>query len=172
MKPSMSEEEAAQRFVLDTVTSASANWPTITEGWRPLLQGNSDPIDTPWALHEFVVANVTCRMRALTPFFTPEQADRLRDFALGCLATPDLKIDVNEAAQDYRDAFDAATAAAQPPYVRVAEMYFTRIGERLPPGTLGPEYRQPPLLLLVGSALSSFGGPWWKNVSQKYKLFA
>ncbi len=170
VKPQVSEEESARTFVLEMVQTVSANWPTITEGWRPYVRGNSDPIDSPWAMHEFILSAATCQLRNLRGWFSPEQADRLRDLTVAALATPDLGVSALDGAQEYEKAFRDAQAAMQPPFYYVAHTYFSRIAGRLPPGALGEDYRQPPLLLAVGQSIANICARFWRDHAARYRV--
>ncbi len=171
MKSVMSEEEAARTFVHDTIVGASTTWPAISEGWRPWVKGNVDPIDSPWTMHEFILANASARMRDLASWaLDKEQAERIRNYVMTFLSTPDLKISSLEAFEEYDLAWSSALAEAVPPFQRLAETMFARIGARLPEGAMEESYRSVEFLLVVGQAGANFGGHYWRAAMQKSAL--
>lgn len=190
-KAKASEREVAAAFVVDLVTKARDQWPAIIEQLRGLVP-TVDALEVPTAKSEYALACIAVQMQALPNLLSPEQASRICRYALACLATDALD-DLTgaesisllpyrlaaalpgegpaDALERYQATWDEALRAVEPPQYAVASLLLDRLELETAVVNVGDQRIKDPLVLIaLGGAIVTCGGPWWKKALSSLRL--
>lgn len=169
-KAKLSEIEATGQFVLMVTKGVQQRWPEIADDLKGMFQPEDSISDNRQASYEFVLAVIATQIQALPNLLPADQASRIRECVMRCISSPDLGAYPREAIQEYQNAWDQALQQAEPPFYGIASVLFDKLGCR---GTVelgGTRFKDPLLLMALSEKVVTFGGPWWKTVTQTYKL--
>lgn len=168
-KEKLSEVEAAGQFVISMVKPIQKEWSGIAGELTQMLQ-LKQPISTDrYAAFEFALAVIALEIQALPNVLPATQADRIREYVLGCISSPDLGSYPRDAIDEYQNACDKSTQEGKPPFAGMASVLFDKLGcqSSVEPGQA--RFKDP-LLLIAFQKVITFGGGWWKNAIQRYTL--
>lgn len=169
-KKRLSELEAAGQFVIAITKGVQEQWPSVAAELNEIFQSdNSIPKDE-YAGFEFALAVLSTQIQALNNLLPKDQADRIREYILQCISSPELGTYPRDTIAEYQNAWDESLSQGEPPFFGIASVLFDKL-ECKDTVELGKEKFKSPLLLMgLSEKVTMFGGPWWKNVIQKYKL--
>ncbi len=169
-KKRLTEIEAAGQFVLMATKGVQQQWPQIVEGLKGILQAENAISDDRYASLEFALAVIAFQIQALPNLLPSDQAGRIREYVMQCLSSPDLGSYPREAIQEYQNAWNQSLQQGEPPFYSIASVLFGKLKGRSAVELRGARFKDPLLLMALSEKVLTFGGPWWKNVTQKYKL--
>ena len=169
-KEKLSEAEAAGQFVLAITKSVQQRWPEIANELTELLPEIGPVPDSPHASFEFALAVVATQIQALPNLLSDEQATRIREHVLQCLSSPDLGPHPREAIQQYQNAWDQPVHQGEPPFYGIASILLDKLSSQSTLELGGERFKDPVLLMYLSQKVVTFGGPWWKTITQKFEL--
>jgi hypothetical protein len=169
-KKKLSEMEAACQFVLMVMKGVQHHWPEIANELKGMFQAEPSILDDRYAIFEFSLAVVATQIQALPNLLPLDQANRIREYVLKCISSPELGEYPREAIQEYQNAWDQSLKKAEPPFYGIASVLFDKLGYQSTVKLAGGKFKDPLLLMALSEKVVTFGGPWWKNVIQEYKL--
>ena len=171
-KPTISEKDAAGRFVLSILRGVRETWPQITGQFSPFLDSDAEQLQSPWAQFEFGVASIAIQIQALQNLLPTDQARRVRGYIVACLSAPDLGSVPVESLAAYERAWLDAPEQGEMPFNAVASVLYDHLGLDCSVTVGGARLKDPLLIMAMGGAVTTFGGPWWKSLISKYRLVA
>lgn len=166
----LSEIEAAGQFVLMVTKGVQQHWPKIAKELKGMFQTEESFSDDQNAGFEFVLAVIATQIQALPNLLPPDQASRIREYVMQCISSPELGSYPRETIQEYQSAFDQSLQQGEPPFYGIASVLFDKLECR---GTVelgGAKLKDPLVLMALSEKVVTFGGPWWKALTQEYKL--
>lgn len=169
-KKKLSETEAAGQFVLMVMNGVKQQWSTIASELKAIAQTEDSISDDRYAGFEFALAVVAIQVYALPKLLPSEQASRIKEHVVRCISSPDLGAYPREALEEYQRAWDKALHRSEPPFYGIASVLFDKLGCRSSVRLGNARFKDPLLLDALSEKIVTFGGPWWKAVTQEYKL--
>jgi hypothetical protein len=169
-KKKLSEIEASGQFVLMVTKGVRQHWPEIARELKGMLQAGDSISDDQYASFEFMLAVVATQIQALPNLLTTDQASRVREYIMKCISSPELGAYPREAIQEYQNAWDQALQQKEYPFDGVASVLFDKLKCRSTVDIGGARFKSPLLLDVLSEKVVTFGGPWWKTITQDYKL--
>ena len=121
---------------------------------------------------EFALAVIATQIQALPNLLSVEQAVRVRQYVLQCISSPDLGAYPGGAIQEYQIAWDHSLRDGEPPIYGVASVLFDKLGCGSTVKLGEATFKDPIFLMALSEKVVTFGGPWWKAITQQYKLVA
>lgn len=169
-KEKLSEVEAAGQFVISILKPIQQEWPKVAAELTRMLQ-LKQPISTDhYAALEFAVAVIALQIQALPNLLPPAQASRMREYVLRCVSSPDLASYPRDAIDEYQSAWDQSIQQGEPPFDGIASVLFDKLGCQSSVELGDAKFKDPLLLMALSEKVITFGGAWWKNAIQRYKL--
>jgi len=169
-KEKLREIEAAGQFVLMVTKGVQQHWSTFANELKGMFQAENSVSDDQYDSFEFVLAVIACQIQALPNLLPADQASRIRENVMQCISSPDLGECPREAVQEYQNAWDQSLQQSEPPFFGIASVLFDKLGCQSDLEIGGASFKDPLILMALGEKIITFGGPWWKTVTQKYKL--
>jgi hypothetical protein len=169
-KKKLSEIEAAGQFVLMVTKGVQQHWPEIASELRGMFQAEDSISDDQYASFEFVLAVIATQIQALPNLLAADQASRVREYIMQCISSPELEAYPREAIQEYQNAWDQALQQGEPPFYGIASVLFDKLECRSTVELGEARFKSPLLLMALSEIVVTFGGPWWKTMTQEYKL--
>ena len=169
-KKKLSEIESAGQFVLMVTRNSQQYWPTFAKDLNSISQAENPIPDNQQAAFEFVLAVIAIQIQALPNLFPSDQASRIRECVMRCISSPELGVYPRETIQEYQNAWDQSLKHNVPPFDGIASILFDKLGCRDSVKISSVSFKSPILLMALSEKVVTFGGPWWKTVSQQYKL--
>ena len=171
-KKKLSEIQSAGQFVLMVTKNVQHNWPEIAKDLNSILMLHAENTisDDHLAGFEFALAVIATQLQALPNLLPSDQANRIRDHVMQCISSPDLGSYPREVIQEYQNAWDQSIQEGEPPFYGIASVLFDKLECRSVVKLGGSSFNDPLLLDALSEKVVTFGGPWWKTVTQKYKL--
>ena len=169
-KKKLSEIEASGQFVLMVTKGARQHWPEIASELKGMFQAEDSISDDQHASFEFVLAVIALQIQALPNLLAADQATRVREYVIKCISSPELGAYPRQAIQEYQNAWDQALEQAEPPFYGIASVLFDKLKCRSTMEIGGARFKDPLLLDALSGKVVTFGGPWWKTITQEYKL--
>ena len=166
----LSEIKAAGQFVLMITKGVQQNWPEIAKELNSMFQAEESISDDQYACFEFVLAVIATQIQALSNLFFPDQARRIREYVVQCISSPDLGSYPRETIDEYQSAWDQSLQQGEPPFYGIASVLFDKLECRSTVEVGNARFKSPLLLMALSEKVVTFGGSWWKTVSQEYKL--
>ena len=87
-----------------------------------------------------------------------------------CLSSPELGEYPRDAIQEYQDAWDGSVQQNEPPLFGIASVLFDKLECQNNVELGDASYKNPLLLMALSEKIVTFGGAWWKTVTQEYKI--
>lgn len=168
-KKKMSENEAAGQFVFMTIDSVQKQWPDIVNDLKNIIPFEESILEDHNAVFEFVLAVIATQLQALPNLLPTDQANRIRNIILQCISSPELGTYPYVAIQAYQNAWDQSLQQLENPGTAIASVLFDKLGIRSRP-LLGVTCKSPLILMALTEKVYCCIGPFWKNLTQKYKL--
>jgi len=169
-KKKLSEIEAAGQFVLMVTKGVQQHWPEIASELKGMFQAEDLISDDQYASFEFVLAVIATQLQTLPNLLTADQASRVREYVMQCISSPELKAYPREAIQEYQNAWDQSLQQGEPPFYGIASVLFDKLECRSTVEVRETRFKSPLLLTALSEKVVTFGGPWWKTMTQEYKL--
>jgi hypothetical protein len=169
-KKRLTEIEAAGQFVLMVTKGVQQQWPQIVKELQGIFQAEDAISDDQYASFEFVLAVIACQIQALPNLLPADQASRIREYVMQCISSPELREYPREALQEYQSAWDQSLQQGEPPFYGIASVLFDKLECRNTVELGGAKFKSPLLLMALSEKIVTFGGPWWKTVTQGYNL--
>lgn len=169
-KKKLTEVEAAGQFVLMVTKGVQEQWPQMVKELREIFQTEDAISNDQYASFEFVLAVIACQIQALPNLFSTDQASRIREYVMQCIASPELGDYPREALKEYQSAWDQSLQNGEPPFYGIASVLFDKLECRRAVELGDAKFKSPLLLMALSEKVVTFGGPWWKTVTQQYKL--
>ena len=169
-KKKITETEIAGQFVITITEGVQENWLSIAKELSQLLQSNRVISEDQYAVFEFALAVIATQIQALPNLLKQEQASRIRNYILKCISSPELGSYPKEAIEAYQDAWNASLEQGEPPFYGIASVLFDKLecGDTVEIGS--EKFKSPILIMALSEQVVKFGGSWWKNVIEKYKI--
>lgn len=170
-KEKLSEIEVAGQFVVMVAKGAQQRWPEIANDLKDMFN-TEDSIsgDVRYACFEFVLAVISLQIQALPNLLPADQAHRIRQYIIQCISSPELGDYPSETIEEYQNAWNQSLQQGEPPFYGIVSVLFDKL-ECQSTVELGDASLKSPLLLMaLSEKIVTFGGPWWKNITQKYRL--
>lgn len=171
-KKKLSEIEAAGQFVLKVTTGVQQHWPEIASELKAMLQAEDSISNDQYACFEFVLAVIATQIQALPNLLAADQANRLREYVVQCISSPELGEYPREAMQEYQNAWDQALEQVEPPFYGIASVLYDKLECRSTVEIGEARLKNPLLLVALSEKVVTFGDAWWKTITQEYKLVA
>jgi hypothetical protein len=169
-KDKLSEVEAAGMFVISMVKPIQQEWPKVAADLTHILQ-LKQPISTDhFAAFEFALAAIAVQIQVLPNILPRAQADRIREHVLQCVSSPELGSYPHEAIDVYQSAWNQSLQEGEPPFSGIASVLFDKLGCQSSVELGNARFKDPLLLMALSEKVITFGGAWWKNAIQRYKL--
>ena len=86
------------------------------------------------------------------------------------ISSPELGEYPRQAIQEYQNAWDQSLQLGEPPFYGIASVLFDKLESQCTVELGGASFKDPLLLMALSEKIVTFGGPWWKTMTQKYKL--
>lgn len=169
-KKKLSEIEAAGQFVLMVTKGVQQHWPEIASELKGMFSAEDSISDDQYAGFEFVLAVIATQIQALPNLLSADQASRVREYVMQCISAPELEGYPREAIQEYQNAWEQALQQGEPPFYGIASVLFDKLKCRSTVELGEARFKSPLLLMALSEKVVTFGGPWWKTITQKYKL--
>jgi len=169
-KKKITESEAAGKFVITIARSAQEYWPSIAKELNQLVQSNKAISEDQYASFEFGLAVIATQIQALSNLLKQEQANRIRKYILECVSSPELGSYPRETIEEYQTVWDSSLEQGEPPYYGIASVLFDKLECEDTVELGGDNFKSPILLMALSEQVVKFGGPWWQNVIEKYKI--
>ncbi len=169
-KKKLQEIEAASQFVLMVTKDVQRHWSEIANELKDMFQAEDSMADDQYAGFEFVLAVIACQIQALPNLLPADQASRIREHVMQCISSPELGEYPREAIHEYQNAWDQSLQQCEPPFNGIASVLFDKLEFQSTVELGGASFKSPLLLMALSEKIVTFGGPWWKTVTQKYKL--
>lgn len=169
-KEKLSEVEVAGQFVISIVKPIQQEWPKVAAELTRLLQLNQPISADRYAAFEFTLAVIALQIQALPNLLPPAQADRIREHVMRCISSPDLGSHPREAIHEYQSAWNQCLQQGEPPFHGIASVLFDKLSCQSSVGLGNAKFKDPLLLMALSEKVITFGGGWWKNAIQRYKL--
>lgn len=126
--------------------------------------------DQQYAGFEFMLAVIACQTQALPNLLPTDQAQRIRKHIMQCLSSPELGNYPSETIHEYQIAWDRSLQQGEPPYFGIAAILFDKLECKSTVKLGDASFKSPLLLMALSEKIVTFGGPWWKTVTKKYRL--
>ena len=169
-KKKLSEVEAAGQFVVSVLKPTQLEWPKVaTELTRMLQLEQPISVDKNAAL-EFGLAVIALQIQALPNLLPVAQAARIREYVLNCISSPELGPYPRETIQTYQESWNQSLQEGEPPFYSIASVLFEKLGCQSSVEMGNAKFKDPLLLEAFAEKIITFGGAWWKNTIQLYKL--
>ena len=170
-KKKVSETTIAGQFVFYVCHGVEESWPKIAEELRELFRGDASVLDDQDAPFEFALAVVSIQMQALPNLLSADQAARIRSHIVSCLCSDDkLGTYPAEAIDEYQAAWDRSLQVPEPGFDGIASVLFDKLG-CLDKVSIGKaSFKSPTMLMALGSAVVTLGGPFWKEAVSQYRI--
>jgi hypothetical protein len=169
-KKKLSEIQSAGQFVLMVTKGVQHNWPEIAKELNILLEAEDTISDDKFAGFEFTLAVIAIQLQALPNLLPSDQANRIREYVIQCISSPDLKSYPRETIQEYQSVWDKSLQQGEPPFYGISSLLLNKLECRSVVKLGGSSFNDPLLLDALSEKVITFGGPWWKTVTQEYKL--
>lgn len=169
-KKKLSEIEAAGQFVIMVTKGVQQHWPEIASELKGVLQAEDSISDDQYAGFEFALAVIAVQIQALPNLLPAEQASRVREYVMQCISSPELEEYPREAIQEYQNAWDQTLQRGEPPFYGIASVLFDKLDCRSTVEFGEARFKSPLLLMALSEKVVTFGGPWWKTLTQEYEL--
>lgn len=169
-KDKIPESEAAKGFVSHIAIHFQQHWPETANELIKVFPSENSIFDNENTPTEFFLAIIAVQIQALSNLLPNDQAMRIREYIMQGISYPALGKYPRKAIQEYQTAWDHALQKNEDPSIAVAAVLFDKIGCKSTHQSGKASFKSPILLTLLSSAIVSFGGPWWKAVTQKFKL--
>ncbi len=178
-KRKIAELEAAVSVGVSILEEAQQAWPTIYDGFRGILPDTLKEKfaveDETFAVFDFALAIMSLETGALRNLYSPEQAERLRTFALNCIDSPEYGEYAKEEIEEYTRVFEEAIKDEENPIHAVSARLLHRwLGDAI--GEFEVEIRgkktgfiSPVLVDLTTMCLVERSGHW-KTVKDAFEL--
>lgn len=166
----LTEIEAAGQFVLMVTKGFQQQWPQIVKEIKGIFQAEDAILNDEYASFEFVLAVIACQIQALPNLLSADQASRIREYVMQCLSSPELGDYPREALQDYQSAWDQSLQQSEPPFYGITSVLYDKLECRGSVELGDAKFKSPLLIMALSEKVVTFGGPWWKTVTQQYKL--
>ena len=169
-KQNLSEVEAAGQFVLMIANGIEQHWSEIAKDIKDIFPEEESLADDQYASFEFVLAVIACQIQALPNLLPADQAYRIRQYIIQCISSPELGEYPAETIQEYQNAWDQSLRESEPPFYGIAAVLFDKVGCQSKVQFGEASFKSPLLLMALAEKIVTFGGPWWKTVTEKYEL--
>lgn len=169
-KKKLTEIEAAGQFVLMVTKGVQQQWPQIVKELKGMFPAEDAISNDQYASFEFVLAVITCQIQALPNLLSADQASRIREYVMQCISSPELGDYPREAIREHQTAWDQSLQNGEPPFYGIASVLFDKLQCRSSVELGDAKFKSPLLLLALSEKVVTFSGPWWKTVTQQYKL--
>lgn len=169
-KKKLPELEAAGQFVLMITKGVQQHWSGIANDLKDMFNAGEPILDEQYASFEFVLAVIACQIQALPNLLQADEARRIRQYIIQCISSPELGDYPSEAIQEYQNAWDQSLQQSEPPFYGIAAVLFDKLDCQSTVKRGDASFKSPLLLMALSEKIVTFGGPWWKSVTQKYKL--
>ena len=169
-KKKLSEIEVAGQFVLMVFKGVQQQWPKIANDLKSMFQEENFLTDNQYDSYEFALAVIATQIQALPNLLPSEQANRIREYIMQGISSPDLEGYPREAIQEYQNAWDQSIQQVEPPY-SISSILFDKLECQSTIEVGGEKFKNPVLLMALFEKIVTFGGPWWKNIIKEYELF-
>jgi hypothetical protein len=169
-KEKLSEVEAAGQFVVSIVKPIQQDWSKVAAELTRMLQ-LKEPVSTnQCAAFEFALAVIALQIQALPNLLSPAQAGRIREHVMHYISSPDLGSYPREAIDAYQGAWNHCLQQGEPPFDGIASVLFDKLGCQSSVELGKAKFKDPLLIDALSEKIITFGGAWWKNAIQRYKL--
>ena len=135
-----------------------------------MFPGEDSISDDQYASFEFVLAVIATQIQALPNLLPSDQANRIREHVIHCVSSPDLKSYPRETIQEYESAWNQSLQQGEPPFYGIASVLFDKLECRSSMELGSASFKSPLLLMALSQKVVTLGGPWWKTLTQEYKL--
>jgi hypothetical protein len=169
-KKKIKEIEAAGQFVMAIMRGVQEYWPSVAQELNQLFQSDEAISEDQHAGFEFSLAVISSQIQALPNLLNKQQADRIREYILQCISSPELGSYPRDAIEDYQTAWDASLKEGEPPFYGISAVLFDKLGCEDSVEIGGNRFKDPLLLMALSEKVVTFGGPWWKNMLQEYEI--
>ena len=169
-KKKLSEMEAAGQFVLMVIKGVQQHWREIANELKGMFQAEDSISDGQYSGFEFALAVVATQIQALPNLLPSDQASRIREYVIQCISSPEMGQYPRQAIQEYQNAWDQSLEQAEPPFYGIASVLFDKLECRSTVKLGYASFKDPLILMCLSEKIVTFGGPWWKTVTQEYKL--
>jgi hypothetical protein len=164
------EVEAVGQFVMMVMKGVQHQWPEIAAELTKMLR-LKDPIsDEHHAGLEFALAVIATQIQALPNLLPANQANRIREYIMKCISSPELASYPREAIQEYQDAWDKCLQRNESPIDGIASVLFDKLRCSSTVEMGNAKFKSPHLLMALSEKVVTFGGRWWKNIAKEYEL--
>ena len=167
----LSELEIAGQFVLAMTKTVQKEWPSVARELNAAPFSPKEPFsDDAFAGYEFLLAVIACQIQSLPNLLAKEQSQRIRAYILVCLSSPEVGSYPGEALGEYQQAWNESLKREEAPFYGLASVLFDKLGRRETVQLGDGKFKDPLLLMALSEKIVMFGGPWWKNVIQEYRI--
>jgi hypothetical protein len=87
-----------------------------------------------------------------------------------CISSPEHGTYPREAIREYQDAWHQSLEQGEPPFYGIASVLFDKLECKSTVELSNTRFKDPLLLMALSEKVVTFGGPWWKTITQEYKL--
>jgi len=169
-KEKLSEVEAAGQFVISIVKPIQQEWSKVAVELTRMLE-LQEPVSTDQsAAFEFALAVIALQIQALPNLLSPAQAGRIREYVMQCISSADLGSYPREAIDAYQSAWNQCLQQGERPFDGIASVLFDKLGCQSSVEVGKAKFKDPLLIMALSEKVITFGGAWWKNAIQRYKL--
>ena len=135
-----------------------------------LFQGEDSISDDQYASYEFLLAVIASQIQALPNLLPLDQASRIREYVMQCISSPDVGSYPCDTIEEYQRAWDQSLQQGEPPFYGIASVLFDKLDCRSIMEIGKARFKSPLILMVLSEKIVTFGGPWWKTVTQEYTL--
>jgi len=169
-KKKLPEIEAAGHFVITIAKDVQEHWSSIVAELNEIFKSDDSISDDEYTGFEFTLAVISTQIQALNNLLPKDQADRIREYILQCISSPELGSYPRDTIAEYQNAWDESISQGEPPFFGVASVLYDKLECKDKVELENAKFKSPLMLMALSEKTVKFAGSWWRDVTQKFKL--
>jgi hypothetical protein len=169
-KEKIPEKEAAKGFVRHIAQHFQKHWSDTIKDLVTEFPNENSAFNNENTPIEFFFAVIAVQIQALPNLLNNDQAMRIREYIMEGISYPEMGDYPRTIIEEYQNAWNFALQNREDPSVAIVSVLYDKIGFTSTYKSGDTSFKSPLFLSLLSLIIASFGGPWWKLVTQKFKL--